>query len=171
MRVGVCAWLLFWKWKSKESCTCSFYQTVESSFQHSFNYSLCSSAQLRQAGLHATNQMLSHKAAFLCSRPAWSLISRGATLHRSPISYSKGDSMESPMHTSPPPFPPLISRCPSFIDHKSMSLVALIVNHPQWHYWSGYPQPWAHIAARLWHIDPPSDTVLRLFIDNSFIVL
>lgn len=107
-RVGVCAWLLFWKWKSKESCTCSFYQTVESSFQHSFNYSLCSSAQLRQAGLHATNQMLSHIAAFLCSRPAWSLISHGATLHRSPISYSKGDSMESPMHTSPPPFPPLL---------------------------------------------------------------
>lgn len=129
----MCAGLLFWKWKSKESCTCSSYQPVESSFQHSFNYSVCSFAWLRQASLHAANQILSHTAAFLCHRLAWSPISRRATLHRSPISYSKGGRYGSP----PLPLPPLLVRCPAFIDHKSTSLAELIVNHPQWHYWSG----------------------------------
>lgn len=111
--VCVCARLLFWKWKSKETCTCSFYQPVESSFQHSFNYSVCSSAWLRQAGLHAANQILSHIAAFLCHGVAWSLIKHGATLHRSPISYSKGDAMEPPSHTPSAPSP-LISQVPCF---------------------------------------------------------
>lgn len=69
---------------------------------------------------------------FLCHRHAWSPISRRATLHRSPISYSKGGRYGSP----PLPLPPLLVRCPAFIDHKSTSVAELIVNHPQWHYWS-----------------------------------
>lgn len=171
----VCVWLLFWKWKSKESCTCSFYQPVESSFQHSFNYSLCSSAWLRQASLHTADQILSHIAAFLCHRVAWSLITHSATLHRSPISYSKGETVEPPLHT-PPTLPPLLVGCPAFIDHKSTSLAALIVNQPQWHYWSG--QSLSYMPAlslwstlRLWHIDPAQIQYWSLFIDNSFIVL
>lgn len=185
IRVCLCVWL-FWKWKSKDNCTCSFYQPVESSFQHSLNYSVSSFAWLRQAGFHTANRIHSHITAFLCHRVAWSLISHGATLHRSPISYSKGGGCGNPsfptythIHThTPQPLLPLLVRCPAFIDHKSTSLAALIVNHlpvtlfiwpvPQL---QACPQPSPHIAARLWRIDPPQIQYWGPFIDNSFIVL
>lgn len=78
--------------------------------------------------------------------------------------------LRNPPHTAPLPLLPLLVGCPAFIDHKSTSLAALIVNHPRWHYWSAGPSavglPSAHIAGRLWPIDP-----LRYSIEGSLLII
>lgn len=134
-----------------------------------------------KAGLHAANQILWPGAASLCHPVAWSLISHGATPHRSPISYSKAGRYGNPpsptSFTTSTPLPFLV-RWPTFIDHKSPSLAALIVNHPQWHYRSGpsaagLPSALSPHCSQGWavSIPPPQIQYWGLFIDNSFIVL
>lgn len=171
-----------WVWdgcsfERAQSCTCSFYQPVESSFQHSLNYSVCSFAWPGQAALSAQPSKSSHRP--LPSAATQSPDPQSATVPLLIDSQSvtvKGDATEHPpptlhTHTHPSrPLLPLLVRCPAFIDHKSTSLVALIVNHPQWHYRSARslgcgppfsPRPTLQPSCGILIPPPTPDTVLR----------
>lgn len=153
--------------RKRYSCVLS--PPVEGSFQHSFNYSICSFAWLRLAGLHATSRIRSHVTAFICHRVIWSPISSSAAAHWSPISYTKGG-RSGTLFTPQTPVPsPHLVGCLASNDHQSASLAASIVNHPQWHYWSvrWSVRPLVHSVAPGQHCSQavaywsPSDTVLR----------